>query len=122
MATTQEHKSKAAHNGEFLESHRLSEGEFVDWAVTVLFYCALHWLRALLAQEGYQVKDYRDEEDAMTGTAVFTRQVLRWYFHLKGASRDARYNMRRFSKEDFWILHQDCFVPFKSFITSKLRP
>jgi len=122
MATTQEHKLKAAHNWEFLESQRLSEGEFVDWAVTVLFYCALHWLRALLAQEGYQVKDYRDEEDAMTGTAVFTRQALRWYFHLKGASRDARDNMRRFSKEDFWVLHQDCFVPFKSFITSKLRP
>jgi hypothetical protein len=121
MATIQQHKLKAVHNWEFLDSHRLSEGEFADWAVTVLFYCAVHWLRALLAQEGYQVKDYRDEEGAMMGTGIFTQQALRWYLHLKGASRDARYTMRRFSTADFRDFHQDCFVPLKAFITSKLR-
>ena len=121
MATTQEHKLKAAHNWEFLESHRLSEGEFVDWAVTVLFYCALHWLSALLAQEGYQVKNYRDEEDAITGTRVFTLQALEWYRHLKDSSRLARYETTEFSTSDYRDLRQSCFEPFKTFITSKLR-
>ena len=32
----------------------------------------MHWLSALLAQEGYQVKNYRDEENAIRGTGIFT--------------------------------------------------
>ncbi len=121
MATLQQHRLKAVHNGNFLDTHRLSEGEFVDWAVTVLFYCALHWLRALLAQEGYQVKNYRDEEEAITGTGVFTLQALEWYRHLKDSSRLARYGTTGFSSSDYLDLCQSCFGPFKIFITSKLR-
>jgi hypothetical protein len=121
MATVEEHRLKAVHNRSFLESHRLSEGEFVDWAVTVLFYCALHWLSALLAQEGYQVKNYRDEEDAITGTRVFTLQALQWYRHLEDSSRQARYETTQFSTPVYSDLRQSCFEPFKTFITSKLR-
>jgi len=93
----------------------------VDWAVTALFYCALHWLRALLAQEGYQVKNYRDEEDAIRGTGVFTLQALEWYRHLKDSSRDARYETTEFSASVYRDLRQNCFEPFKTFITSKLH-
>jgi uncharacterized protein (UPF0332 family) len=121
MATLQEHRLKAAHNRDFLDSYRLSESEFVDWAVTVLFYCALHWLRALLAQEGYQVKNYRDEEDAITGTGVFTLQALAWYRHLKDSSRQARYETTEFSPSAYRDLRQSCFEPFRTFVTSKLR-
>ena len=121
MATIDAHKLKAVRNWKFLESHRLSEGEFVDWAVTALFYCALHWLRALLAQEGYQVKNYRDEEDAIRGTRVFTLQALEWYRHLKDSSRDARYETTEFSASVYRDLRQNCFEPFKTFITSKLH-
>jgi hypothetical protein len=122
MATVQEHRLKAVHNRTFLDSHRLSEGEFVDWAFTVLFYCALHWLRALLAQEGYQVKNYRKEEDAIRGTGVFTPQALEWYRHLKDSSRGARYETTQSPASVYSDLHQSCFEPFKTFITSKLRP
>ena len=121
MATIDAHKLKAVRHWEFLESHRLSEGEFVDWAVTVLFYCALHWLRALLAQEGYQVKNYRDEEDAIRGTGVFTLQALEWYRHLKDSSRLARYETPQFSTSVYRDLRQNCFEPFKTFVTSKLH-
>jgi hypothetical protein len=121
MATVQEHKLKAVHNWEFLDSHRLSEGQFVDWAATVMFYCALHWLRALLAQEGYRVKNYRDEEDAISGTGIFTLQALEWYRHLKDSSRSARYETTEFPKSLYRDLRQNCFEPFKTFVTSKLR-
>lgn len=121
MATVQEHRLKGVHNRNFLDSHRLSEGEFVDWAVTALFYCALHWLRALLAQEGYQVRNYRDEEDAITGTGVFTLQALEWYRHLKDSSRLARYGTTEFSTSAYRDLRQSCFEPFKTFITLQLR-
>ena len=123
MATIQEHKFKATHNWEFLEIHKLSEGEFVDWAVTVLFYCALHWLRALLAQEGFQTKNYRDEDDAIKGTGIFTLQSLQWqwYRHLKDSSRQARYETAAISRSDYLDLRKNCFDPFKSFVTSKLQ-
>jgi hypothetical protein len=121
MATVQEHRLKAVHNRNFLDSHGLSEGEFVDWAVTVLFYCGFHWLRALLVQEGYQVKDYRDEEDAIRGTGIFTLQALKWYRHLKDSSRLARYETGEFSGSVYRDLHENCFEPFKAFVTSKLR-
>ena len=121
MATIQEHKLKAVHNWEFLDSHRLSEGQFVDWAVSVLFYCALHWLRALLAQEGHRVKNYRDEEDAIRGTGIFSLQALEWYRHLKDSSRLARYETAQFPTSVYRDLRQNCFEPFKAFITSKLR-
>jgi hypothetical protein len=86
-----------------------------------LFYCALHWLRALLAQEGNQVKNYRDEEDAVRGTGIFTLQALEWYRHLKDSSRLARYETTEFSTYAYRDLRQSCFEAFEDFITAKLR-
>ena len=87
MATAQEHKLKALHNEAFLDLHKLSGGAFLDWGVTVLFYSALHWMRALAAQEGHQIKGYKGEEDVLTGTGVFTAEAYDWYRQLKDDSR-----------------------------------
>ena len=121
MASAQEHKLKALHNEEFLSVYRLSDGEFVDWAVTALFYSALHWMRALAAQEGLQIKGYRDEKDVLKGTGVFTDEAYEWYRQLKEDSRVARYKMRQFSESDFADLRRDFFDPFRAFIISMLR-
>lgn len=129
MATAQEHESKARHNEKLLDSHKLSEGEFVDWAVTALFYSALHWMRALAAQEGYQIKRYQklkgrlgeSEEEVFQVAGVFTAQCYQWYRHLKDESQYARSEMRPFSISDFNDLQRNFFAPFKSFVTSKLR-
>jgi len=128
MATPQEHKGKALHNERFLDVRELTGGEFVDWAVTVLFYSALHWMRALAAQEGYQIKAYRSykkgilgEEEVFRGTGVFTQQAFDWYSHLKDDSRDARYEMKQFSVADLRDLRRNFFKPFKLFVTSRLR-
>lgn len=91
MATAQEHKLKALHNEKLLSVYKLSDGEFVDWAVTALFYSALHWMRALAAQEGFQIKGYKDEENVFKGTGVFTDEAYEWYRQLKEDSRVARY-------------------------------
>lgn len=123
MATVQEHKSKALHNEKFVDLHKLSEGEFVDWAVSALFYGALHWMRALAAQEGQQIKGYKDEEKVFQIVPLLAQssQAYTWYRQLKDDSRDARYEMRQFSTSDFRDLYQNCFAPFKSFVTSQLR-
>ncbi len=124
MATSQEHRSKALHNEKLLDFCQLSDGEFVDWAVTVLFYGALHWMRALAAQEGYEIKRYRgkeSEEEVFRGSGVFSEQAYAWYRQMKDDSREARYDMKQFSNFDFQDLRQNNFEPFKLFVTSKLR-
>jgi len=121
MATAQERKLKALHNEQFLNVRKLSDSGFVDWAVTVLFYSALHWMRALAAPEGFQIKGYKDEEDVFKGTGVFTDEAYEWYRQLKEDSRVARYKMRQFSESDFEDLQQDFFHPFRAFIMSMLR-
>jgi hypothetical protein len=127
MATSPEHKAKALHNERFLEVPDLTGDEFADWAVTVLFYSALHWMRALAAQEGYQIRSYKrykehpGEDEVFQGTGVFTLQAFDWYRHLRDDSRNARYEMQGFSASEFRSLQQECFMPFKSFVTSKLR-
>jgi hypothetical protein len=128
MPTPQAHREKALHNERLLDVREMAGDEFVDWAVTVLFYSALHWMRALAAQEGYQIKAYRSykkgvlgEGDVFNFTGIFTQQAFDWYSHLKDESRDARYEMRRFSVVDFCDLRDNFFKPFRSFVTSKLH-
>jgi hypothetical protein len=127
MATPLEHKAKALHNERLLEALELTGDDFADWAVTVLFYSALHWMRALAAQEGYQIRSYRrykeypGEDEVFQGTGAFSPQAFDWYRHLRDDSRSARYETQPFSASEFRSLQQECFVPFKSFVTSKLR-
>ena len=124
MATPREHREKAVHNERFLQVRNVTTGEFIDWAVTVLFYSALHWMRALAAQEGYQIKSYQEEEKAFQDVPTFAQdqQAYACYRQLKDESRDARYEVKEFSAADFRDLQQNFFNPFKSFVTSKLLP
>jgi hypothetical protein len=126
MATPFEHRSKALHNEELLGVHKLAEGKFAGWAITVLFYSALHWMRALAAQEGFQIKSYSrndSEKLALQQIPLFRQspQPFNWYRSLKDASQDARYEMTQYSSADFLDLKQRCFDPFKSFIIANLR-
>ncbi len=47
MAIPSEQRSKALHNEDLLDVHKLAEGKFAGWAITNLFYSALRWTRAL---------------------------------------------------------------------------
>lgn len=51
MAKQNEHVSKALSNLELIKPIE-DLGSHPDWAVTVKFYAAVHWLRALLAKHG----------------------------------------------------------------------
>ena len=126
MATPSEHRSKALHNEDLLEVHKLAEGKFAGWAITILFYSALHWMRALAAQEGFQIKRYSGNESeklALQQIPLFRQspQPFNYYRSLKDASQDARYERTQYSNADFLDLKQTCFDPFKSFIITNLR-
>ncbi|MGH9455069.1 MAG: hypothetical protein ACRD2O_13985, partial [Terriglobia bacterium] len=105
MATPAEHQAKALHNEKLLDEFRFAEREFAGWAITILFYAALHWFRALAAQEGVQIKRYRgrkreaDTETWAIDNLPLFKQSLHpfgWYRELKDASQAARYEMVQF--------------------------
>ena len=126
MATPSEHRSKALHNEELLGVHKLAEGKFAGWAITILFHSALHWMRALAAQEGFHIKrslGSDSEKLALQQIPLFRQspQPFNGYRSLKDASQDVRYEMTQYSNADFLDLKQRCFDPFKSFIIANLR-
>jgi hypothetical protein len=126
MATPLEHRSKALHNEELLRAYNLADGEFAGWAITILFYSALHWMRALAAQEGFQIKSYsgtNSEKVALQQIPLFQQssRQFNWYRSLKDESQDARYEMTQYSSADFRDLKQRFFDPFKAFVTTNLR-
>jgi hypothetical protein len=126
MASPSEHSSKALLNEELLDVHKLAEGKFAGWAITVLFYTAVHWMRALAAQEGFQIKRYSGNESeklAFQQIPLFRQspQPYIWYRSLKDASQDARYEMTQHTSANFRDLKQRCFEPFRSFIITNLR-
>jgi hypothetical protein len=126
MAAPSEHRSKALDNEELLHVHKLADGKFAGWAITILFYSALHWMRALAAQEGFQIRSYsgnNSEKLALQQIPLFRQspQQFNWYRALKDESQDARYEMRQYSSADFSDLKQRFFDPFKAFIVRNLR-
>jgi hypothetical protein len=47
LPSKDEHLKQAQHNEQLADA--LSKGAYIDWAVTVLFYAALHYVDAVLA-------------------------------------------------------------------------
>ena len=126
MATSSEHRSKALHNEDLLDAYKLAEGKFAGWAVTILFYSAVLWMRALAAQEGFQIRRYYgpdSEKLALQQVPLFRQspQQFDWYRSLKDESREARYEMTQYSSADFLDIKQRFFDPFKAFIITNLR-
>lgn len=98
MATVQEHLEQAQRNEAFLTSVDISSTPYLDWAVTVIFYAALHYLRALFARHHVtNIARYGDMDKAFERLAVVRHEagIYNDYRQLKDDSRDARYNMWR---------------------------
>jgi hypothetical protein len=71
---------------------------YLDWAVTVIFYATLHYLRALFARHHVtNIARYGDMDKAFERLAVVRNEagIYNDYRQLKDDSRDARYNMWR---------------------------
>lgn len=102
MPTWQQHLQQAKHNEAFLASLDLETTPFLDWAITAVFYAALHYLRALMARHAYTtVSTYGDMDKAFERLSVLKRnqEIYEAYRQLKDDSRSARYNMWKPTKE-----------------------
>ena len=94
----QQYLDQAAHNQNFhncIESN--FNGQFHDWKITVLFYIAIHYLKALAASRGVDIGEthYEIEQsvnpDRQNSKMKITRNAWREYKNLFNYSRTSRY-------------------------------
>ncbi len=99
--TVQEHLQQARHNEGLAQRLGIPPFRTYDWAITVLFYCILHFVDAYLFQFHQIVpKGHTATRDRRTGQRLpgrndyvnqYLPQIARAYKMLYSASRRARY-------------------------------
>jgi len=89
MGTKADHKDKAKHNQEFLDT--IDRAAYPDWFVTVCFYKALHVVESLFAQKGMHSNNHRDRHDCLKRQHA---DIWQQYFPLYTQSRRARYKVQ----------------------------
>ena len=123
MATEREHLRQAEHNEDFVGTFDLTRTPYLDWAVTVIFYAALHYIRALAARYHFRnISRYGELDRVFERFVVFRRNpgVYEDYRQLKDDSRAARYDMRRFSPEEVIALRDEELRRINQFVRTQL--
>jgi hypothetical protein len=93
-----EHLTRARQTESLASSLNANLGVVVDWAITMLFYAALHYVDAYLAGKNMHPlsHDQRDREIESNGSLSV---IYNDYRRLKDLSRAARYEIANFPKE-----------------------
>lgn len=123
MATEQAHLRQAQHNEIFLGEFDLGNTPYLDWAVTVLFYAALHYIRALAARHHFtNISNYADLDRVFERVPVFRRSPELYvdYRQLKDDSRAARYDVRQFLPQEVTELRDDELRRIRVFVLAQL--
>jgi hypothetical protein len=84
------HTRQAEHNQRLADS--LDRAKYPDWAVTALFYCALHHLDAYLARWGLgHPSTHQARHDAWHRSPAFRADLWSYYRELSERSKVTRY-------------------------------
>jgi len=118
MPSKDAHLWQAKHN-ETLFSQLLTT-EFLDWAVTAIFYSALHHVDAYLATKDIHPSFHYKGRDRWVATESNLRHIWNQYRWLKEKSEAARYDVKHFTQSEVNHLKQSEFEIIKSHI-SKLK-
>ena len=92
MPDFQQHLLRAKQNEVLARELPKVDGFYVDWAITVLFYSALHYIDAYLAGKNKHPRNHqvRDEEVEANGAIS---DIFEDYRRLKDMSRSAPYQI-----------------------------
>ena len=95
----QAHLDQAAHNGKFQDCLKSEFSTlFFDWKVTVCFYTALHYIRALAEMKNIPIGTHHDtirgniDPDRQGALMPINRQAYSHYRNLQKYSEIARYH------------------------------
>jgi hypothetical protein len=99
---------QASHNEEFHTSLcETFNDKFYDWKITALFYCSIHYLKALAASRGIDIGSTHQEiENNVNPDKKYNKMAIkRWawieYRNLYKYSRTARYEGMKTDRETF---------------------
>jgi hypothetical protein len=94
-----EHLKRAQENEQLAAAMNADIPVCADWAITMLFYSALHYLHGFLAGKNFHPPnhDARDVEIERNGSLA---GIYREYRRLKDASRAGRYEIAEFRRID----------------------
>lgn len=123
MATEHAHLHQAQHNEQFLATFDLAITPYLDWAVTVTFYAALHYIRALAARNQFMnISRYGELDRVFERMPVFRHNpgIYADYRQLKDDSRAARYDMGRFSSQEVVELREEELHRIRQFVLANL--
>ncbi len=128
----QQHIDQASHNKKFHDCIEENfTGQFHDWKITVLFYVAIHYLKALSAKRGINIGETHYEielavnPDRNNAKMRITKSAWREYKTLFNYSRTSRYEgitdfetfeLLKQSDHSFCVKHLD---NFKKYIESQ---
>jgi uncharacterized protein (UPF0332 family) len=117
MSNVNKHIQQAEKNERFFNNFDLKNTHFLDWAITALFYSALHYVDAYLAKKSQHPFNHRNRGQWLT-----KEQNLKYiycdYEELKNRSEDARYKIVQFPPRFVSSLKAKEFTHVKSHIRS----
>jgi len=123
VATKEKHIRKAEHNERFVDLFDIDTTPFLDWAITGIFYSAIHYIRALAAKHSFiNISTYGEMDNLFNRISVFknNRSAYVDYRQLKDDSRTARYEMIKFSTPEVRSLKNGEFQRIKSFVLANI--
>ena len=127
MKTTADYIAQAAHNADLAEHLRQSRTDCLDWAVTCLFYAAIHYVNAYMVWANIPIpKRHRSKDVKNPGrTDIVDKDptlstIYCEYRHLDDESRDARYELKKPTKEDYDLFLLVQFEKIRVLISKKV--
>ena len=99
MPSQRAHAFQVLHNREFLATFDLDNSPFLDWAVTVVFYTAIHLVEQFLARKGQDLLSHETRERFISQSADL-KPIWSVYRELKYQSERARYLVARLQPDE----------------------
>jgi hypothetical protein len=98
MPSKNEHLGKAVSNKKFAEAIKSSSPTYVGWAMTALFYSALHYVEAYNAKFNTRFTNHQDRNADIKDNPVFA-PIRDDYLDLCNLSYNARYEAVNYGAE-----------------------
>ena len=119
MPQPAEHIAQAEKNERLYES--LLGTEFNDWAITVLFYCALHYVDAYFAQRIGTSPSNHNARNKLIALTSELADIETDYRELYARSVDARYNIVVMPEDKIRQERASHFIPIRAHIRALLN-
>jgi hypothetical protein len=118
MPSKDEHLAKAVNNKKFADSLDASDSTSVGWALTALFYSALHYVDAFNAKFNHHCNNHQELKDGLTRNPQL-EDIRDEYQDLSTFSWNARYQAVKYGRAEL-AEAQGCHAAVKRHIENLL--